>query len=300
MATATISSKKTTAQIGRTRAEVSQMQTFQWVGTDKRGAKMKGEHSSKNATLVKAELRRQGINPISVKPKGKPLFGAAGKSVKARDIAVFARQIAVMMAAGVPMVQAFDIVAGGQTNIRMKNMLIDIKTNIEGGSTLAEALGKYPVQFDELFCNLVKAGESAGVLDTVLDTVATYKENIETIKGKIKKAMFYPSMVFAVAILVSAILLIFVVPQFEDVFKGFGAQLPAFTQMIVDASRFMTTHWFFMLACIVGFFVGVIFAYKRSPRFAHFCARAVLKLPVIGQILHQSAIARFARTLGVT
>ena len=300
MATATTTSKTTAAQIGRARAQVSQMQTFYWVGTDKRGVKMKGEHSSKNAILVKAELRRQGINPISVKTKGKPLFGGAGKSIKARDIAVFSRQIAVMMAAGVPMVQSFDIVAGGQTNVRMKNMLIDIKTNIEGGSTLAEALGKYPVQFDELFCNLVKAGESAGVLDTVLDTVATYKENIESIKGKIKKAMFYPAMVFAVAILVSAILLIFVVPQFETVFKNFGAELPAFTQMIVNMSRFLTGHWFLILVWIVGTIFALIFTYKRSPRFAHFCARAVLKLPVVGQILHHSAIARFSRTLGVT
>jgi type IV pilus assembly protein PilC len=300
MATATASSKTSTAQVGRSRATVSQLQTFHWVGADKRGVKIKGEYAAKTAILVKAELRRQGINPLSVKIKGKPLFGAAGKTIKARDIAVFARQIAVMMAAGVPMVQGFDIIAGGQSNVRMKNMLIDIKTNIEGGSTLAEALGKHPVQFDELFCNLVKAGESAGVLDTVLDTVATYKENIEAIKSKIKKALFYPALVFAVAILVTSILLIFVVPQFEDVFKNFGAQLPAFTQLIVDASRFLTTHWFFMLLCVIGFFVGVIFAYKRSPRFAHFCARAVLKLPVVGQILHQSAIARFARTLGVT
>jgi type IV pilus assembly protein PilC len=298
MATAT-ATKTSTAQVGRSRAQVSQLQTFHWVGNDKRGVKIKGEYAAKTATLVKAELRRQGINPLSVKIKGKPLFGAAGKTVKARDIAVFARQIAVMMA-GVPMVQGFDIIAGGQNNVRMKNMLIDIKTNIEGGSTLAEALGKYPVQFDELFCNLVKAGESAGVLDTVLDTVATYKENIEAIKSKIKKALFYPALVFAVAILVTSILLIFVVPQFEDVFKNFGAQLPAFTQMIVDASRFMTSHWIFMLLCVAGFFAGIIFAYKRSPRFAHFCARAVLKLPVVGQILHQSAIARFARTLGVT
>ncbi len=300
MATATATSKQTAAQLGRTRAQVSQMQTFLWVGTDKRGTKMKGEHSSKNAILVKAELRRQGINPLSVKPKGKPLFGAAGKTIKARDIAVFSRQIAVMMAAGVPMVQGFDIVAGGQSNVRMKNMLVDIKTNIEGGSTLAEALGKYPVQFDELFCNLVKAGESAGVLDTVLDTVATYKENMEAIKSKIKKAMFYPAMVFAVAILVSAILLIFVVPQFESVFANFGAQLPAFTQMIVNMSRFLTTYWFPVLIGIFAVVFGLIFLYKRSPKFAHFCARAVLKLPVIGQILHQSAIARFSRTLGVT
>lgn len=299
MATATAPSRAT-ADRGAARAQVSQLTTFKWVGTDKRGVKIKGEYAAKNATLVKGELRRQGINPISVSAKGKPLFGAAGKTIKARDIAVFARQIAVMMAAGVPMVQGFDIIAGGQTNVRMKNMLIDVKTNIEGGSTLAEALGKYPVQFDELFCNLVRAGESAGVLDTVLDTVATYKENIEALKGKIKKAMFYPAIVFAVAILVSAILLIFVVPQFESVFQGFGAQLPAFTQVIVNMSRFLVGNWIFMLLCTIGVIAGLIFAYKRSPRFAHFLARAVLKLPVVGQILHQSAIARFARTLGVT
>ncbi|HEX6833867.1 MAG TPA: type II secretion system F family protein, partial [Rudaea sp.] len=235
-----------------------------------------------------------------IKAKGKPLFGASGRKIKAREIAVFSRQIAVMMAAGVPMVQGFDIIAGGQSNPRMKNMLLDIKTNIEGGATLAESLHKFPVQFDELYCNLVKAGESAGVLDTVLDTVATYKENTEALKGKIKKAMFYPAMVFAVAIAVSAILLIFVVPQFEDVFKNFGAQLPAFTQMIVSASRFLTTHGVFVLICLVATIAGLIFVYKRSPAFAHFLARAVLKLPVVGQILHQSAIARFARTLGVT
>ena len=298
MATATAT--KNQASVAQARASVSQMQTFQWVGIDKRGVKIKGEYAAKNATLVKAELRRQGINPQTVKTKGKPLFGAAGKTIKARDIAVFSRQIAVMMAAGVPMVQGIDIIASGQNNPRMKNMLVDIKTNIEGGSTLAESIGKHPVQFDELFVNLVRAGETAGVLDTVLDTVATYKENIEAIKGKIKKAMFYPAMVFSVAILVSTILLIFVVPQFEDVFKNFGAELPAFTQMIVNASRFLTSYWYLVLMWVIGVVVGLIFAYKRSPRFAHFCARAVLKLPVIGQILHQSAIARFSRTLGVT
>jgi len=299
-ATATASKAAANAKLGQSRAQVSQLQTFQWVGIDKRGVKIKGEYASKNATLVKAELRRQGINPQSVKAKGKPLFGSAGKAIKAREIAVFSRQIAVMMAAGVPLVQSFDIVAGGQSNVRMKNMLIDIKTSIEGGSTLAEAMAKHPVQFDELYCNLVRAGESAGVLDTVLDTVATYKENIESLKGKIKKAMFYPAIVFAVAILVSAILLIFVVPQFEDVFKNFGAQLPAFTQMIVNFSRFLTSYWYLVLMWVIGVIAGLIFFYKRSPRFAHLVARGVLKLPVVGQILHQSAIARFARTLGVT
>ena len=301
MATATATSRaNVVADRSKGRAQVSQLTNYAWTGTDKRGVKMKGDYSAKNANMVKAELRRQGINPLSVKPKGKPLFGSAGKTIKARDIAVFSRQIAVMMAAGVPMVQGIDIMATGSSNPRMKNMLTDLKTNIEGGSSLHEAMGKFPVQFDELYRNLVKAGESAGVLDTVLDTVATYKENIEAIKGKIKKAMFYPAIVFAVAILVSAILLIFVVPQFEDVFKNFGAQLPAFTQMIVNASRFLTAYWWFVLLWVGGVIAALIFAYKRSPRFAHFLARMVLKLPVVGQILHQSAIARFSRTLGVT
>ncbi|MDE1962154.1 MAG: type II secretion system F family protein, partial [Xanthomonadaceae bacterium] len=244
MATATATSRaNVVADRGKARAQVSLLTTYAWTGTDKRGVKMKGDYAAKNVSMVKAELRRQGINPLVVKPKGKPLFGSAGKTIKARDIAVFSRQIAVMMAAGVPMVQGIEIMAGGSSNPRMKNMLMDVKSNIEGGSTLHEAMGKYPVQFDELYRNLVKAGESAGVLDTVLDTVATYKENIEAIKGKIKKAMFYPAIVFAVAIIVSAILLIFVVPQFEAVFKNFGAQLPAFTQMIVNASRFLTSYW---------------------------------------------------------
>ncbi|HOV57316.1 MAG TPA: type II secretion system F family protein [Rhodanobacteraceae bacterium] len=301
MATATaVKGKASATERGRARAEVSALQTFVWVGTDKRGVKIKGEYAAKNASLVKAELRRQGINPTNVKAKPKPLFGAAGKSIKPRDIAVFARQLATMMTAGVPMVQGFEIVAGGQANPRMKSMLIDIKNDVEGGSTLAEALAKFPVQFDELFCNLVKAGEQAGVLDTVLDTVATYKENIESLKGKIKKAMFYPAVVIAVAILVSAILLIFVVPQFEAVFKNFGADLPAFTQMIVNMSRFMTSYWWVVLLGTAGAVTALIFVYKRSPAFAHFLARAVLKLPVVGQILHQSAIARFSRTLAVT
>jgi len=301
MATATATATaRTTAAQGKARAQISQLQQFLWVGIDKRGIKIRGEYSAKNASLVRAELRRQGINPTSVKPRAKPLFGAAGRRIKSRDVAVFSRQIAVMMAAGVPMVQGFEIIAGGQTNPRMKNMLTDIKTNIEGGSTLAESLHKYPVQFDELYCNLVKAGEAAGVLDTVLETIASYKENIESLKSKIKKAMFYPAMVLSVALIVSAILLIFVVPQFDAVFKNFGAQLPAFTQALINLSKFMVSYWWLIALWVIGIIVGTIFLYKRSPRFAHLMARAVLKLPVIGQILHQSAIARFSRTLGVT
>jgi len=276
------------------------MQTFTWIGIDKRGVKLKGEQISKNANLVKADLRKQGINPQVVTPKAKPLFGKTGKKISGRDIAVFSRQLATMMAAGVPMVQGLDIVAGGQNNPRMKNMLTDIKTEIEGGSSLNEALGKHPVQFDELYRNLVRAGESAGVLDTVLDTIATYKENIENIKGKIKKAMFYPAAVIAVAIIVASILLIFVIPQFETVFKNFGAELPAFTQMLVNMSRFMVAYWWLVLLIVVGVIGGIIVLYKRSERFAHFVGRTMLKIPVVGEILRQSAMARFARTLGVT
>ena len=299
-ATATAARAGMKPNVGKSRASISQMQTFTWVGIDKRGVKIKGEQVSKNASLVKAALRQQGINPQVVKTKAKPLFGKAGKTIKGRDIAIFSRQLATMMSAGVPMVQGFEIVAGGQTNPRMKDMLTDIKTSIEGGSALHESLGKYPVQFDELFVNLVKAGESAGVLDTVLDTIASYKENIESLKGKIKKAMFYPAIVIAVAILVSCILLMFVVPQFESVFKNFGADLPAFTQMLVTASRFMVSYWWMLLLIFGGAVFGFIVIYKRSEKVQHFFGRVVLKLPVVGNILRQSAIARFARTLGVT
>ncbi len=278
----------------------SDLKQFTWEGTDKRGVKMKGETASKNANLLKAELRRQGINPTTVRAKSKPLFGGSGKAISARDIAVFSRQIATMLQSGVPMVQAFEILANGQANPRMRDMLNDVRDQISGGSSLSEAMAKHPVQFDTLFRNLTRAGEQAGVLDTVLDTVATYKERMETLKGKIKKALFYPIAVMAVAIIVSAVLLIYVVPQFDAVFKSFGADLPAFTKMIVSASEFMTQWWWLMLLGVIGAVVGFMFAYKRSPSLERTVDRLMLKLPVIGQILHQSAIARFGRTLALT
>ena len=288
----------TAAKTPTTRTNV--MEQFTWEGTDKRGVKMKGETTSKNANLLRAELRKQGINPTVVRTKSKPLFGASGKSISAQDISVFSRQIATMLQAGVPMVQSFEILAGGQNNPRMRNMLLDIRDNIAGGSSLSEAMTRHPVQFDALYRNLTRAGEGAGVLDTVLDTVATYKERTEALKGKIKKALFYPAAVMAVAIMVSAVLLIFVVPQFEEVFKGFGADLPAFTQMIVNASRFLTTWWWAVLAVVAGVVFGFLAVYKRSQALERNVDRLLLKLPVIGDILHQSAIARFARTLALT
>ena len=273
---------------------------YVWEGTDKRGIKMKGEQQAKNGNMLRAELRRQGITPTVVKPKPKPMFGAAGKKITAKDIAIFSRQIATMMKSGVPLVQSLEIIGNGQKNLRMKNLVDAVRTDIEGGSSIYEAMSKHPVYFDELYRNLVRAGESAGVLETVLDTIATYKENIETLKGKIKKALFYPAMVIVVAILVSSIMLIYVVPQFEDVFKNFGADLPAFTQLIVGISRFLVSYWWLMLGVTVGSVVSFIFAYKRSPGFQHFLDRAILKVPVIGQIMHNSAIARFSRTLATT
>ena len=198
------------------------------------------------------------------------------------------------------MVQAFDIIADGQKNPRFKNMLIDVKQNIEGGSTLAEALGQHPVEFDELYRNLVRAGEAAGVLDTILDTVATYKEKTESIKGKIKKALFYPIMVMVVAVAVIMIMLLFVVPVFAKTFKDAGAQLPAPTQLLVTLSQFMQQYWWMIIFGAAGAIVALVMAKKRSVKFAHFLDRLTLKLPVMGNILRQSAIARFSRTLGVT
>ena len=273
---------------------------FVWEGKDKRGTVMKGEQPAKTANLVRAELRRQGINPTVVKPKPKPLFGGAGKRVSAKEIAVFSRQLATMMKSGVPIVTSLEIIAGGQKNPKAKELFTALRMDIEGGASVYEALGKHPVHFDELYRNLVKAGESAGVLETVLDTIATYKENIESLKGKIKKALFYPATVIAVAILVSAILLIFVVPQFQQVFESFGADLPAFTKMIIAASDFMIGYWWLVLGIVVGAGFTFVFFKKRSLAFAHFLDRAMLKIPVVGQILHNAAIARFARTLAVT
>ncbi|PPT78017.1 pilC, fimbrial assembly protein [Xanthomonas arboricola pv. fragariae] len=279
---------------------VSQLQPFVWEGADKRGVKMKGEQLAKNGNMLRAELRRQGITPSVVKPKPKPLFGSAGKPVSAKDIAFFSRQMATMIKSGVPIVGSLDIIGNGHKNPRMRKLVNDVRLNLEGGSSLYEAISRHPVQFDELYRNLVRAGEGAGVLESVLDTIATYKENIEALKSKIKKALFYPAMVVAVAIIVSSILLIFVVPQFEQVFKEFGAELPAFTQMIVYASNFMISYWWLILIIAASTIFGLIFGYKRSPRMQHLSDRLVLKVPVIGQIMHNSSIARFARTTAVT
>jgi len=276
------------------------LQEFVWQGRDKRGVVMKGEQTAKNVNLLRAELRRQGITPIVVKVKPKPLFGGAGKKISPKDISVFSRQLATMMKSGVPIVNALEIIAGSQKNPKMKSLVNSLKSEIEGGASIYEALSKHPVQFDELYRNLVRAGESAGVLETVLETIATYKENIEAIKGKVKKALFYPATIIAVAIIVSAILLVFVVPTFKTAFSDFGADLPAFTSFVFGISDLVVKWWWLLAIFLTIAFTAFMYVYKRSIPLQRLIDRMMLKLPIIGQVLHHSAIARFSRTLGVT
>lgn len=279
---------------------VNPLEEFVWQGRDKRGKVMKGEQLARNANLLRAELRKQGITPTVVKPKPKPLFGGSSSKISARDIAVFSRQIATMMKSGVPIVQALEIIGSGNKNPAMKKMVNSLRNDIEGGASIYEAMSQFPVQFDELFRNLVRAGEASGVLETILTTIADYKESIESIKGKIKKALFYPATVIAVAILVCAVLMIYVVPIFRETFTSFGADLPAFTNFVFGISDILV-KWFWLIGFIVAAIIGsFIYFYKRSDRLRHFIDRMMLKLPVIGKVLHESAIARFSRTLAVT
>ena len=273
---------------------------FLWEGRDKRGVKLKGQQVASNPNLVRAELRRQGISPIRVRKKAKPLFGGSGRRITAKEISVFSRQLATMLKSGVPLVTAFQIIAGGVKNPRMRVMVNKIRTDVESGGSLNEALSAHPVQFDELYVNLVKAGEEAGVLDTILDEVASYKERIESIKGKIKKAMYYPAAVIAVAVIVSSILLVYVIPQFEEIFTSFGAELPAFTQMVVSVSRWLRANGLYLIFGLTLTITAFIMAKKRSHTFAHWLDRISLKIPVVGAILEKAAIARFCRTLAIT
>jgi type IV pilus assembly protein PilC len=269
---------------------------FSWEGRDKKGTRVKGKSLAPDEAALRADLRRQGIAPSRIRKQSKA-FASKGGKVKPEDIAVFARQLATMLAAGIPMVQAFEIVGNGNDKPAMQKLILDIKADVEGGTSLHEALGKHPLQFDDLFVNLVQAGEQAGALESLLDKVATYKEKTEALKKKVKKALFYPTAVLVVAVIVTVILLIFVIPQFESLFKGFGADLPAFTQMVINLSRFVQADGVF-IAMVVG--AGIFtFSYfhKRSRAMRQFLDRMALKFPIIGPILNKSAIARYARTL---
>ncbi len=274
--------------------------TFVWEGTDRQGKKAKGEISSTNPAIAKAELRRQGINATKVKKKTKSLFSGGGGSVKPADIALFTRQMATMMRAGVPLVQAFEIVADGAEKPKVTDLIRAIRNDVAGGSSFAAALRRHPNYFDDLFCNLVEAGEQSGALETMLDRIATYKEKTESLKAKVKKAMTYPIAVLVVAFVVTGILLIYVVPQFEQVFAGFGAELPAFTQMVIGLSEFVQAWWFVILVGIIAAVFGFITARKRSKKLREALDKLSLKAPIAGTIIEKSAVARFSRTLSTT
>ncbi len=285
------------AQKSKTAAKPKKMPTFAWEGKDKKGNKVKGETVATNAMLVKADLRRQGVTPGKIRKKSELFSSAKKKSIKPVDIAVFSRQLATMISSGVPIVQAFDIIGKGHDNPSMQELVMTIKGDVEQGNTLAEALSKHPRYFDDLFVNLISAGEQSGALESLLDKIATYKEKTESIKKKIKKALFYPTAVVVVAFVVTTILLIWVVPQFAELFKGFGADLPAFTQFVMNLSDLFIEYWYLIFGGIILGVFAFIEGKRRSPKFRFFIDRVILRLPIFGALLNKAAVARFARTL---
>ncbi len=273
---------------------------FTWAGVDKNGRTSKGEIQAATTAMAKAQLRRQGINPKTVRKKAKPLFGSSGKAIKPAAVAIFTRQLATMMKAGVPLVQSFDIVGEGVDNPRMRDLIGSIKNDVASGSGLAPSLAKHPRLFDDLYCSLVGSGETSGTLEVMLDRVATYKEKTEQLKAKIKKAMTYPIAVIVVALVVTAILLIKVVPQFAETFTSFGSDLPAFTLFVLSISDFVQEWWLIILGAIIGLIYLFKEARHRSVAFAEWLDKVLLKTPIFGGIIHDSVVARFSRTLATT
>ncbi len=271
-------------------------QTFVWYGTDKRQKRVKGEMRGLNANLIKAELKKQGITPLRVSPKPKELF-SFGDTITSKDIMLFTRQLCTMLNSGIAIVQALEMVGHGSKKPKLKELILGIKKDVEEGSTFASALGKHRIYFNDLYCNLVRSGEEAGVLEKLLDKIATYLEKTEAIKAKIKKAMTYPTIVLVAAFVVTAVIMIFVIPQFEDLFKSFGADLPAFTRLVLDISKFFTSYWWAIFGGIGGGIFLFVQARKRSRAFNQFLDRLMLQLPLLGTIAALGATARFARTL---
>jgi len=283
------------------KAKVKEQDIYQWIGVNNRGKKLEGEMSEESLARVKAKLRQQGIVPSKVKKKAKPFLGlSSDPKITAKDIALLTRQIATMLLAGVPLVQAIDMIGSGSDKKSVQKLTNNIGAEIKSGQPLSDSLRKHPIYFDDLYCDLVQSGESSGALDRIFDRIAIYKEKSEALKSKIKKAMFYPIAVLAIAGIVTSILLIFVVPQFQDVFAGFGAELPAFTLFVIGISDFMQAYWWIILAGLFALFYGFRQAHRASPNLRDNTDKTILKLPVIGMILNKAAVARYARTLSTT
>lgn len=278
-------------------AKIIKSEMFIWEGKDASGKRVKGEISGQSEALVRAILRRQKINPTKVKKKPKPFFGASKAKIVPKDICIWSRQLATMMSSGVPLVQSFEITGRGHDNKGMQALILAIKADVEAGNQLADALKKHPLHFNSLYCNLIEAGEHAGILEAILHKLANYLEKSEALKSKIKSALFYPAAVVVAAIIVVTILMIFVIPQFSELFGSFGADLPGLTQFLIDASNFFVANWWIMFGVLGATFFGLVELKKRSIAAQHFLDRAILKVPVIGSLLEKSAIARFARTL---
>ncbi len=273
---------------------------YAWEGVNRKGKKVSGELQAESISTLKAELRRQGISVLKAKRKSDGLFNRGKQKIKPMDIAVISRQISTMLTAGVPLVQSLEIISRSNENSAIRNLIGEVAAEVATGTPLSDTLRKHPIYFDDLYCDLIGAGEQSGALDTIYDRIATYKEKAEALKSKIKKAMFYPAMVIAVATVVTLILLLYVIPQFKDIFASFGAELPAFTQAVLGVSDFVSTYWYI----VVGFLFGAPFIYlkanKRSVKVQHASERFILKIPAIGPIMHKGAMARFARTLSTT
>lgn len=269
---------------------------YLWQGTNKQGRRVKGQLTAENVSQVRADLRRQGIAPLKVKKKPKDLFTPRKPKIKPGDIAVFSRMLATMMSSGVPLMQSMQIIGEGHENASMQEMILAIKADVESGTSLAESLSKFPLHFDDLYVNLVNAGEQSGTLETLLHEIADYQEKTEALKSKIRKAMVYPAAILIVAFIVTAILMIFVIPQFESLFTGFGADLPGLTLFVIAVSQWFQSYWWILFGGIIGSVLGFIAAKKRSRKLQHFLDRILLKIPVVGMILHKGAVARFART----
>jgi len=283
------------------KTKVKEQDVYQWIGVNNRGKKLEGEMSEDSLARVKAKLRQQGIVPSKVKKKAKPFLGlSTDPKITPKDIALLTRQIATMLLAGVPLVQAIDMIGSGSDKKSVQKLTNSIGSEIKSGQPLSDSLRKHPLYFDDLYCDLVESGESSGALDHIFDRVAIYKEKTEALKSKIKKAMFYPIAVMAIAGIVTSILLIFVVPQFQDIFAGFGAELPAFTLFVIGISDFMQQYWWVVLGAMWAGGYTFRQAHRGSKNVRDNTDKTILKLPVVGMILNKAAVARYARTLSTT